>query len=85
MLKCYQQKVNEKMAFLPAGTLSPVIKIEFFAKILVKILFCKHYFQSTQHLYEGRIQSRIRSWIQIPNTASKTKKVLLPFTETTWQ
>jgi hypothetical protein len=30
----------------PTGTLSSVLKIKFFAKILFKILFCKHYFSS---------------------------------------
>ncbi len=29
---------------LPTGTLSSVLEIEFFAKICIKILFCKHYF-----------------------------------------
>ncbi len=29
---------------LPAGTLSSVLKIKYFAKFCVKILFCKHYF-----------------------------------------
>jgi hypothetical protein len=38
--------------YLPAGTLSVVIKIQFFAKILCQNFILKALFQSAQHLYE---------------------------------
>jgi hypothetical protein len=37
--------------YLPAGTLSSVLKIEFFAKILSLNFIFKALFQSAQHLY----------------------------------
>jgi hypothetical protein len=52
---------------LPAGTLSFVLKIYFFARILCKKFVLHALFQSTKHLYEKRevsgIQSHIRSRI----------------------
>ncbi len=43
---------------LPAGILSSVLKIQFFAQKLCKNFILKALFQSAQHLYEERERSR---------------------------
>ncbi len=53
-------KIGKKFLFiffsynLPAGTLSSVLKIKFFVKILCFNFILQALFQSAQHLYEKR-------------------------------
>ncbi len=61
---------------LPSGTLSSVLKIDFFLKFCVKILFRMHKFQAARHLYEKREGSGAGSvpdkWIRIREVQKHT-------------
>ncbi len=62
---------------LPARTLSSVLKIKFFAKFCVKILFCKHYYSLLNTFMRNRIQRKNLTRMRIHKSdrlvGSKTK------------